>query len=136
MNDRITFYALNPHKGTPFSKGPATDYYTRWIRAARKQFPDLEVIAGSWVDRLDEIHELLDAGADAITKFPSIKLFGSDYALKIEEEARKAGREFEGTLTELPDIDWEKEIKKLELDDKLKERIKIKLMQYINKIRK
>ncbi|MBD3314081.1 radical SAM protein [Candidatus Woesearchaeota archaeon] len=132
--DRITFYALNPHKGTPFKKGPATDYYTKWIRGIRKEFPDLQIIAGSWVDRLSEIHELLEAGADAITKFPSIKLFGSRFAKQIEEEARKAGRKFEGTMTELPDIDWDKEVDKLDLDIGLKGKIKVKLKQYTKKM--
>ena len=110
---RITFYALNPHEGTPFRKGPETDYYVKWIKAIREEFPKLEIIAGSWVDRLGEIHELLLAGADYITKFPSIKLFGSAYAKKIEEECALAGRKFEGTMTDKSRLIFDEDLDKI-----------------------
>jgi len=97
--DRITFYRLNPHKGTMYKKGPESKYYARWIAKTRIKFPKLEIIAGSWVDKLDEIDLLLRAGANAITKFPAIKLFGTKYAKKIEEKAKEAGRKFRGSLT-------------------------------------
>ena len=102
---KITFYALNPHPETIFKKGPSTDYYVKWIKGARKEFPDLHIVAGSWVNRLPEISKLLGAGADAITKFPSIKLFNSKFAKEIENQARIAGRKFEGTMTKMPRID-------------------------------
>ena len=72
---RIIFYALNPHLGTPFKKGPETSYYVKWLKLTRENFPKIKIIAGSWVNRLEEIHQLLNAGADYLTKFPSIKLF-------------------------------------------------------------
>jgi len=131
---RITFYALNPHKGTIFKKGPSTEYYIKWISAVRNEFPNIQIIAGSWVNRLNEISKLLDSGADAITKFPSIKLFNSKFAKKIEKQAKTARREFIGTLTKLPKINWDKEIDKLTLDNMLKEKIKSKLRQYLAKI--
>lgn len=96
--DRVTFYRLNPHKGTMYKKGPESDYYAMWIAKTRIEFPKIEIIAGSWVDKLDEIDLLLRAGANAITKFPAIKLFGTKYAKKIEEKAKKAGRKFMGSL--------------------------------------
>ncbi len=104
--NQITFYRLKPQKGTVFEnkKPMPTDYYAAWVKKARNAFPKLKIVVGSWLTHLDEIHLLLNAGADAITKFPSIKLFNTKYARKIEEEARKAKRKFEGTLTKLPDI--------------------------------
>ncbi len=133
---RITFYALNPHKGTVFKKGPKTDYYVRWISAIREKFPKLYIIAGSWVNRLSEISNLLNAGADSITKFPSIKLFNSKYAKQIELQSAIAGRQFTGSLTKLPDIDWDKEVDQLDLDRELKSRIKTKLKQYLKQMKK
>lgn len=128
--DRVTFYALKPHKGTIFKKGPETDYYVEWIARTRAEFPKLPIIAGSWLNRLDEIHLLLNAGANAVTKFPSIRKFNSKYAKKIEEEAKLAGREFIGTLTKMPEFDINKEIKKLKLGDEMKEKIKVKFLDY------
>ncbi len=96
--DRITFYRLNPHKGTIYKKGPESEYYATWIAKTRIKFPKIEIIAGSWVDKLDEIDLLLKAGANAITKFPAIKLFGTKYAEKIEEKAKEAGRTFKGSM--------------------------------------
>jgi len=132
--DRITFYALNPHKGTPFKKGPETKYYSKWIKETRKAIPKLQIIAGSWVNRLSEIHLLLEAGADAITKFPVIQLFGSKFARQIEEEAKKAGRDFEGTMTRLPMIDADKEVAKL--DEEIKEKVKSKLAELLKKMKR
>ena len=97
--DRTTFYRLNPHKGTIYKKGPESGYYAKWIAKTRIKFPKLEIIAGSWVDRLDEIDLLLRAGANAITKFPAIKFFGTKYAKEIEDKAMQAGRTFKGSMT-------------------------------------
>lgn len=97
--DRITFYRLNPHKGTVYKKGPESEYYARWIAKTRIKFPKIEIIAGSWVNKIDEIDLLLRAGANSITKFPAIKLFGTKYAEKIEEKAKTAGRTFKGSMT-------------------------------------
>ena len=125
---------MNPQEGTEFKKGPESEYYSKWIRAVRDEFPNLHIIVGSWVDRLSEISLLLEAGAATITKFPSIKLFGSKFAKQIEEESAKAGREFQGTLTKLPDIDWDNEVDKLDIDSELKEKVKKKLYQYLDKM--
>jgi len=133
--DRITFYALNPHKGTIFNKGPESEYYSKWIKQTRTQFSNLEIVAGSWVNRLDEISLLLKSGANGITKFPAIKLFATKYAKQIERQVKLAGREFIGTLTKIPNIDWDKEVDKLDLDKDLKEKIKIKLKQYLSQMR-
>ncbi len=99
---RITFYALIPHERTPYSMGPDKSYYASWISTTRKDFADIEIIAGTWHDRLDELHLLLDAGADGFTKFKSIKLYGSTYAEQIKKELEMTGKtlksRFSGTL--------------------------------------
>ncbi|MBW2963225.1 radical SAM protein [Candidatus Woesearchaeota archaeon] len=134
--NRITFYALNPHQGTPFKKGPKTEYYIQWIKKTRKTFPKLQIIAGSWVNRLDEIHHLLNAGADHLTKFPSIKLFNTKHAKKFEAQVKKANRKFTSTLTKLPKIDWQKQINSLSIEKDLKEQVKITLNNYLKKMQK
>ncbi|MBW2999762.1 radical SAM protein [Candidatus Woesearchaeota archaeon] len=133
--NRLTFYALNPHEGTVFKKGPESDYYAQWISTVRKEFPKLEIIAGSWVDRLSEISLLLESGANAITKFPSIKLFGTKFAKQIEEEVEKAGFKFEGSMTKLPEIDLA-EIDNFGFEKDLTEKIKGKVKDYLEKMRK
>jgi biotin synthase-like enzyme len=133
--DRVTFYSLNPHEGTAFSKGPETEYYLQWVAKTRIEFPRLEIITGSWVNRLEEIHLLLKAGANAFTKFPALKLFGSNYAQEIEAQIIKANRKLKGSLIKLPEVDWEKEINSLEIDQGLKSQVYSKLKEYLNKMK-
>ena len=132
--DRITFYALKPVKGTIFEnkEGPTSEYYADWIAKTRIEFPKIEIIAGTTARRYKEAETLFRAGANAITKFPATKLFGTEQAEVIEEGAKKAGRTFKGTLTKLPNIDWDKEVEGLDLDPKLKEQLKAKLRLYLN----
>jgi biotin synthase-like enzyme len=131
--DRITFYALKPVPGTIFEKkeGPKSEYYADWIAKTRIAFTKLEIIAGTTARRYKEAEILFRAGANAITKFPATKLFGTEQAEVVEEGAKKAGRTFKGTLTKLPDIDWDKEADILDLDPVLKEQLKEKLRQYL-----
>lgn len=136
--DKITFYRLKPQKGTIFEgkTGPDTTYYIEWIKKTRQEFPNLEIVVGSWLTHLDEIHSLLGAGADNITKFPSIKQFNTKYAKTIEGEIKKADRKFEGTLTKIQKINVNKELNQLDLNDKLKNNIKIKLNSYLERMKK
>jgi len=135
--DKITFYRLKPQKNTIFeNKKPIKkEYYVKWVKETRKEFPKIKITIGSWLNNLDEIHLLLNAGADAITKFPSIKLFNSKYAKKIELEAKKANRKFKGTLTKKKKINLN-EINSLKIKKELKNKIKNKLKNYIKKIEK
>ena len=135
--DKVIFYALNPIKGTMFENndGPEIDYYVEWIRKTRNEFPNIDIVAGPWVDRVDNLHLMLEAGANAITKFPAIKLFNTIHAKNIEEEIKKAGFEMEGSFTQIPDINIEN-IDNFDFDPILKEKIKIKLKQYINQLNK
>lgn len=133
--DKVVFYALNPIQGTMFenSSGPKIDYYLEWIKRARNEFPNLDIVAGPWVNRVGHIRQMLNSGANAITKFPAIKLFNSNFAKTIEEEIRNSGHELEGTFTKMPNIDFG-EIKNLGFDNTLKEDIIEKAKQYIEKM--
>jgi len=135
--DRITFYRLKGQKGTMFedTKGPDIDYYVEWVKKTRKAFPRLKIVVGSWLTHLDEIHELLRAGAESITKFPSIRKFNTKYARKIEDEARKAKRKFKGTLTKIRKVDVDQKIKDIYLDDKLRKKINDKVKEYLKKMK-
>jgi len=134
--DRITFYALKPIKGTPYTKGPETDYYVSWIAKTRIRFPKLEIIAGVTPFRVHEVDLLLKAGANAITKFPATKQFNSDKARLFEQKVKQANREFISTLTKLPDIDWDSQINNLGVDNNLKSEIRKKLNQYLKRMKK
>jgi len=131
--DRITFYALKPVPGTPYTDGPSTEDYVWWISKTRESFPDLEIIAGTTLRRVNEVSQVLMAGANAITKFPATKKFNSEEAQILEKEIAKAGREFVSTLTKLPDINWEAEVDRLDIDNK--EEVKKKLFLYLEKMK-
>lgn len=132
---RITFYSLNPQKGTPFTSSPSVDYYEQWVKKTRQMFPDLWITTGAWHDKTHYFSRLLKAGANNITKFPSIRLFGTETAKEVEKQARLANRDFKGTLTKLPKVDLDKEVDKLELDKELKKKIKVKLKSYLKKMK-
>ena len=127
--DRITFYALKPIKDTPYTKGPTTEHYLKWIKATRKAFPKLEIIAGITFRRYKEAPLLIKAGANAITKFPITKKFNSEEAQYIQNIEN-----FESNLTKLPDIDWNKEVDKLNISEELKQQTKETLKNYIKKM--
>lgn len=129
--ERITFYSLNPHKGTPFKTSPSKEYYANWISKTRVAFPKINIIAGAWVDKPEYYSVLLNAGADNITKFPVIEKFNSDAAKEVERQVKLAGRKFQGSLTKLPNIDWDDEVDKLNLNNVLKEKIKVRLKRYL-----
>ena len=75
---------------------------------------------GIWTDRVERVEMLLKAGANSISKFPIMRKFGSKEAKEIEKQAKKAGREFEGTITRLPEVNWKKEIEKIKLEKEMK----------------
>lgn len=134
--ERITFYALKPVKGTIFenSGGPKIEDYLWWIAQTRIRFPKIEIIAGTTARRYQEVGLLLKAGANAFTKFPATRMFNSPEARKIEKEIKLARREFIGTLTNLPKIDWNKEIEKIGLDPKLENAVKEMLPSYLQRM--
>ncbi len=133
---RITFYALNPIRGTPFEhkSGPKIEYFLEWIAKTRISFPKLEIIAGLWVSRVEYTDIILKAGANSLTKFPALKLFGSEHAKALVRNAEKE-RKFLGTLTELPYIDVS-ELDKIDLPISLREKTKARLSEYLKMIQK
>ncbi len=134
--ERITFYALKPVRGTGYTKSPEPKYYAWWIAKTRIRFPKLEIIAGLTPKQPDYTKLILDAGANAITKFPVLKKFNSPETQLIEKMVKDSGREFVSVLNKLPEIDWDKKIDELEFDDELKEEIRQKLEMYLKKMKK
>jgi biotin synthase-like enzyme len=134
--ERITFYALKPVKGTIFenTNGPETEDYLWWIAQTRINFPKLEIIAGTTARRYEEVGLLLKAGANAFTKFPATKMFGTKEAHQIEEDIKKIGRKLTGTITTLPKIDWNKEIEDIGLNKELEQEVKDKLTIYLKRM--
>ncbi|MBW2992304.1 radical SAM protein [Candidatus Woesearchaeota archaeon] len=134
--DRITFYALKPVRGTYFenANSPGCEYYAWWISETRKRFPELDIVAGLTPMNVDYVKYVLEAGANTLTKFPAVRLFGTEKAKSIEEQAKLAGRKFIGSLTKLPDINWDNEVENLDLDDDLKEKVKEKLKLYLKQM--
>ncbi|PKL67261.1 MAG: radical SAM protein [Methanobacteriales archaeon HGW-Methanobacteriales-1] len=100
--DRVTFYSLNPHEGTPFENKsqPASLYYAGVVAATRITFPKLEIVCGTWVDNLANMGPLILAGANGLTKFPLFKMFGTRYGKRVEEEVHWAGRNLKGTFSD------------------------------------
>lgn len=99
--DRVIFYSLNPHQGTEFenSSQPASLYYAGVVATIRLNFPEIEIICGTWTDNLANIGPLILSGANGITKFPLFKMFGTKYGKRVENEIYWAGRELKGTFT-------------------------------------
>lgn len=135
---KIHVYGLIPHKGTMFERAqpPTADYQAEWIARIRCEFPTINIQCGIWEDRVERVGFLLKAGANTVSKFSAIKQFGSQEAQHIEHQARNAGRTFKGTLTKMPEINIDEEISPLQFDDKLKQQIKQKLLQYLNTMNK
>tara|TARA_Y100000310_G_scaffold291943_1_gene320287 strand:- start:21863 stop:22849 length:987 start_codon:yes stop_codon:yes gene_type:complete len=134
--EKIHIYGLNPQNGTIFEKvkPPSAEYQSEWIAKTRIAFPKIDIQAGIWVDKVENVSALLKAGANSISKFPAIRRFNSKEALGIEEEAKKAGRKFQGSLTRLPKPDFSKELNKIPND--LKRDVDIKLRKYIELMNK
>ena len=130
---KIHVYGLIPQEGTPFEHAtiPSQEQQAWWIAKLRIEFPQLDIQCGIWEDRIERVPYLLKAGSNSISKFKALKLFGTDIAKDIEEQAALANRKFVGSLTILPDIDWHHEIDKLNFEEKLKEDIKKKIDLYL-----
>jgi biotin synthase-like enzyme len=134
--DRITFYALKPVQGTEFTKSPEAEYYAWWIAKTRTAFPKLKIMAGLTPRKVDYVSLILKAGANGITKFPALKQFNSEKAQLVENLAKKERKKFFGSLTKMPNIDWDEEVDKLDLNSERKEKVKRKIKQYLNAMNK
>ncbi len=130
---KIHMYSLVPHKNTIYENSPipSKEEQAWWISNLRINFPKLDIQCGIWEDRVDRISYLLQAGANSISKFKALKLFNTPIAKEIEDQAKLANRKFRGTLTNIPNINWNKEVEKLSIDNNLKKKINDKLRQYL-----
>jgi biotin synthase-like enzyme len=140
--DRVTFYSLNPHKGTIFedSVPPSSLYYLDVVSETRLNFPELEIVTGIWSDRINLVGPLLLAGSNGITKFSWQKFYGTKLGKSLTSEIREfekiSKRKFLGSMTDLSilknqiefpkDPTYKNEVKEkeiIEMSDKIKERI-------------
>ncbi|MBT4540364.1 radical SAM protein [Candidatus Woesearchaeota archaeon] len=135
---KMHFYGLNPHKGTVFDgfKIPGRHYQAWWIAKTRITFPKMDIQMGIWEDRVNRVSFLLDAGANSISKYPALKAFATESAYELEAECKKSDRKLKGTLTKLPNLDWDKLVNDLDLEQELRLKIKIKLDLYLKRIGK
>jgi biotin synthase-like enzyme len=137
--DRITFYALNPHPGTPFTSSPEKEYYSQWIQKTREVFPELEIIAGAWLDKAEYYKSILEAGADNFTKLPAIREFNTKKMQEVEKQINLSGKKLMSKLTNLPQVDWDSKVDKLSektFSNELKNKIKAKLTSYLKQMDK
>ena len=120
--DRVIFYSLNPHKETIYAdeSQPASLYYAQVVARVRLEFPEIEIICGTWIDNLANIGILILSGANGITKFPLFKMFGTKYGKRVEEEVKWAGRELKGTFTDKSRLGPEKSEISSDLDKFIK----------------
>ncbi|MBU1202144.1 MAG: radical SAM protein [Nanoarchaeota archaeon] len=131
--EKIHIYALNPVVGTVFEnkKSPEKEYQAWYIANLRIAFPKIDIQMGIWKNKIDRVSLLLNAGANSISKFPITKSFGSLEAKEIELQARAADREFLGSLTKIPDINWDREVELLPVENDVKAIVKKKLCEYL-----
>lgn len=132
--DRVTVYALRPVGGTEFTKGPKPEDVAWWIAKIRNDFPKIEIIAGSAVYRIPELSLFLKAGANAFTKLPATNIFNTSKGLMVEEEVKKAGREFVSkfaTKNLENDFDFDNAISKMDLTDMEKLEVREKVDVYL-----
>lgn len=124
--DRVIFYSLNPHKETIYadSSQPASLYYAQVVARVRLEFPEIEIICGTWIDNLANIGILILSGANGITKFPLFKMFGTKYGKRVEEEVKWSGRRLKGTFTDKTKLGPEKSEISPDLDKFIKRYVK------------
>ena len=134
---KIHLFSLTPHPGTILGNLPIPnkEYHAWWISQLRIKFPKLDIQCGIWVDRVDRISFLLNSGANSFAKFKGLELFGTNLAYEMEDQVSETGRKFKSNLTKIPIVDWNAEIERLDIDDKLKSEIKIKLDVYLKKMK-
>lgn len=133
--DRVTMYALKPVRGTEYTNGPSPDEYFQWIARLRIRFPSLQIVAGTNLRRCEEVGYLMKAGANAVTKFPATKQFGTKKAQLVERLIKEQNRNFTSTITLLPDLDWNAEIDQLPILDEYKQEMKEKLPSYLQRFK-
>lgn len=130
---KISFYSLNPQKGTLLENypSPTVEYQAEWVAKTRIFFPKIDIQAGIWANKVDKLELLLTAGANSITKFPAISRFNAIEAQLLIKQCIKAKRTFQGTLTKLPNIDVKAEVDALPFSQDLKAKTAVRLESYL-----
>jgi len=135
---KVQFCLLKPQKGTihEHDAEPTPEYGAWWIAKTRIAFPKLKIKIALTQESLKSLSLFLKAGANSFSRYAVLKKFGSKDCEVMEEQVKIAERSFAGSLTKLPDIDWEAEVEKLELKSELKSQIKEKLNEYLKIMRR
>jgi biotin synthase-like enzyme len=116
--DKIVIYALNPIKGTIFTKGPDPDYFLWWLAKTRITFPKIHIVAGVWVNRLNYLENILQCGVNSITKLPIWKVIDTKYADLINNSMKKMNRNFLSKINNIKKINYDKELSLFNEEDK------------------
>ena len=146
VSENITKYDINtvqlcflkPQADTVFETVPAPDmnYMAYWVAQLRIKHPKLKIKVALVKERMDDLHLLLEAGANGFSRFLCFKEFAQEQACTLEIECEKANRQLVGNFTSLPNFDIEAEVAKLPFDAELKAKILPKAEQYYLKLKK
>ena len=146
VSENITKYNINtvqlcflkPQENTLFQEVPAPDmkYMAYWVAKLRAKHPKLKIKVALVKERMDDLHLLLDAGANGFSRFLCFKEFAKEQAVQLEKECIKANRELQGHFTKVPKINIESEVNALPFNQELKNKILPKAEQYYLKLKK
>jgi len=134
---KIQFCFLKPQKGTIHENQlpPSSSYAAWWIAKTRCTFPSIKLKIAITEDRIPDLPLLCKAGINTFSRFPVIKKFGRPIAFTLEKAISASGRLFTSTFTTMPSIDWDGKVDGLEIEDSLKEQIRVKLHEYLKKMK-
>jgi biotin synthase-like enzyme len=129
---------LKPQENTVFAQVPAPDmnYMAYWVAKLRVAHPKLKIKVALVKERMDDLHLLLNAGANGFSRFLIFKEFAQQQAKTLELECKKANRKLLGKFTTLPSFNIKEEVAKLPFDEELKVKILPKAEQYYIKLKK
>ncbi len=146
VSENITKYDINtvqlcflkPQENTVFAQVPAPDvnYMAYWVAQLRIKHPTLKIKVALVKERMDDLHLLLEAGANGFSRFLVFKEFAQEQAQKLEKECQKANRILIGNFTTVPYFNLGAEVAKLPFNEELKAKILPKAEQYLDKLKK
>jgi biotin synthase-like enzyme len=136
--NQVQLCFLKPIQGTIFEEVPSPDpdYMAWWISQLRINCPNLIIKVALVKDRIGDVELYLKAGVNGFTRFMVLSDLNTKYSRELAEGCKKAGRNLVGYFNDLPQMDWDKEINNLPFEEELKEKIRIKLLQYVKRISK
>ncbi|HLP80058.1 MAG TPA: radical SAM protein [Acidobacteriota bacterium] len=130
---KVQLCFLKAQEQTVFDNTPAPDikYMAWWVSRLRIAHPNLIIKIALVKDRIDDLHILLNAGVNSITRYMIFDDFAGELAVKLQKECELAGRKLQGNFTYLPQLDMSKLVNDLPaLEPELKRKILIKANQY------